>query len=600
MRRRRRLLLLAVLSGALLGWTFSPHGGPVLPFLAFAPLALALAAPRHDRGSRRPSSLAPMALGFATAAVSHGVGLYWMVPALSWRTPLAVPIYLLVLTLIGVVAGAACQAAVFIHGRARWPLPLALACCWTGFEWVAARAPGVPYAWLNAGQSLVWHPSLAAGAELLGARLMAFWTVMVGAAVAALVASGGAARARSAVAIVALVAVPAIGGAARQAGLDAEEAGAGNAVLPGESEVLRVAAVQTGRAQGGLAARGRNPDGIRWALHPRWTAAHFVASCTNSAAIRAAKRLASPAQRPSRCSPEFLHGLLEAWLDPLEELHAMRPLDLVAFPERHLPALLRDPGTERPTETGARVAEFARILGIPVVIGALDAEVLPAGTRDTLWYNAAFLQSPDGTLSAPYRKERLVPGVEGTGWAGLTLGTLSRGYTAGRGSRPLALVHDGDSSPSRGRPGAPTIAPASVMICYDSAFEATARELVGSGAGWLLVISNDDWLAPQRPFRTTWAYWQHATHARLRAVEHRVPVVQVAATGHTFAVSAAGRVARQALGPGERGVVVAEVTPSPGGSLYTRTGDLLGLACFTIFALAMAWRAIGRPLDRLA
>ena len=542
MRRRWRLLLLAASSGALLGWTFSPYGGTVLPFVAFAPLAVALAAPRHDRSSRRPATLTPMALGFATAAVAHGVGLYWMVPALSWRTPLAVPIYLLVLTLIGVVAGAACQAAVFIHGRARWPLPLALACCWTGFEWAAARVPGVPYAWLNAGQSLVWHPSLAAGAEVLGARFMAFWTVMVGAAVAASMASRGTTRARIAMVVVALVGVPAIGGAVRQVGLEAEESGAGNAVLRGESEVLRVAAVQAGRSQGGLEAR----------------------------------------------------------LGPLEELHAADSLDLVAFPERHLPALLRDPVTERPTRTGARVAEFARLLGLPVVIGALDAEALPADTHDTLWYNAAFLQRPDGTLSAPYRKERLVPGVEGTGWAGSTLGALNRGYAAGRGSQPLVLVDDATSSPSGGRPSAPTVAPVGVVICYDSAFEATARELIGLGAGWLLVISNDDWLDPQRPFRTTWAYWQHATHARLRAVEHRVPVVQVAATGYTFAVSAAGRVDRQDLGPGEQGVAIAEVTPSPGGSLYTRTGDLLGLACFTIFALATAWRAIGRPLDRLA
>ena len=59
-----------------------------------------------------------------------------------------------------------------------------------------------------------------------------------------------------------------------------------------------------------LAARGQTSPGIRGALHPRWTASLCVASCTNSAAIRAAKRLASPAQRPSRCSGEIIHGLL--------------------------------------------------------------------------------------------------------------------------------------------------------------------------------------------------------------------------------------------------------------------------------------------------
>ena len=49
----------------------------------------------------------------------------------------------------------------------------------------------------------------------------------------------------------------------------------------------------------GLAARGQGPGGIRGAPHPCWIAALCVASCPNSAAIRA-----------SRCSPGFVHGLL--------------------------------------------------------------------------------------------------------------------------------------------------------------------------------------------------------------------------------------------------------------------------------------------------
>ncbi len=68
-----------------------------------------------------------------------------------------------------------------------------------------------------------------------------------------------------------------------------------------------------------LAARGQASPGIRGALHPRWSASLCVASCTNSAAIRAAQRLASPAQRPSRCSGEIIHGLPEGESAPFDE-----------------------------------------------------------------------------------------------------------------------------------------------------------------------------------------------------------------------------------------------------------------------------------------
>ncbi len=132
--------LFAAATGAMLGLTFSPHGGPLLPFVAFAPLVAALA--RVARDADAPP-LAPFWPGFTAAVIAHGIGLYWMVPALSWRTSLAVPTYALVVVLIGLVAGAACLAATFLHGRKGWPLPVALAACWIGFEWAAARVPGV-------------------------------------------------------------------------------------------------------------------------------------------------------------------------------------------------------------------------------------------------------------------------------------------------------------------------------------------------------------------------------------------------------------------------------------------------------------------------
>ena len=117
--------ILATVSGLALGVTFSPYGGPVLPFLAFAPLAAVLERGGAGRGRRPGDFLAPFAQGFAAAAIGHAIGLYWMVPALSWRTPLAVPLYLLMVGLLGLLGGCACMGTTVLRRR-RWPLPVAV------------------------------------------------------------------------------------------------------------------------------------------------------------------------------------------------------------------------------------------------------------------------------------------------------------------------------------------------------------------------------------------------------------------------------------------------------------------------------------------
>ena len=508
-----RALLLAAASGVAVGVTFSPHGGPVLPFLAFAPLAAALA-------GRNASPFAP---GCVTAVLAHGIGLYWMVPALSWRTGLAVPVYVLVLAMIGIVAGAAATAAVNLHRRRQWPLPLSLAMCWTGFEWTAAHVPGVSYAWLNSGASLAWYPAAAAGAELLGARLLTVWTVASGALAAAVLTGARKERLRGTAGrvllLAGLVGMPLTPGHLRQRGLTVD------------GPLVRVAMVQAGHggAQAGDGG-GQAGDGGGQAGDG---------------------------------------GGLSRWVEPLHELGETEGFDIAVFPERHLAAPLRDPVTRTPSTAGMEAVRFASAIGTPVLVGALDAEVADAGAGDTLWYNAAFALSPDGTLSRAYRKRRLVPGLEGAGLVGNAFGSRNRGYAVGRGTRLLEA------------PGGPVGA----MVCYDSAYGETARALVRAGAEWLAVLSNDDWLDPELPLRVTWAYWQHATHGRLRAIENRIGLVQVAATGYTFTVSPDGSGPESVLEPGAEGVAVAGVGGRAATTLFTRIGDLLGLACFLVLVL---------------
>lgn len=514
-----RPILLAAVSGVLVGATFSPHGGPVLPFLAFAPLAFAL------RSSSRP-----FVPGFVTAALAHGIGLYWMIPALSWRTALAVPVYLLVLVMIGIVAGAATTGAVNLHRGRRWPLPLSLAMCWTGFEWTAAHVPGISYAWLNAGGSLAWYPAAAAGAELLGARLLTVWTVACGTVVAGVVKGGWAAKGGGGewlrgttgrvLLLAGLVCIPLALGSARQRDFTG---------LTVEDPLLRVAMVQAGH---GSVVAG-DEGGSR---------------------------------------PEAAEGVAR-WIEPLRALRETEHFDIAVFPERHVAATLRDPTGGSVSATGREAAGFARALGVPILLGALDSRVADSDT-DTLWYNAAFALRPDGRLSRAYRKRRLVPGLEAAGLVGNPFGARNRGYSAGSVTLPLAA---GDTA-------------VGAMVCYDSAYGETARALVRAGAEWLAVLSNDDWLDPALPLRVTWAYWQHATHGRLRAIENRIGLVQVAATGHTFTVTPAGTGPESLLEPDAEGIAVAGVAHRAATTLFTRVGDVLGLACFVVFVAGLFTR----------
>ncbi len=569
-----RGLLLGSASGVAVGATFSPYGGALLPFLAFAPLGAALVAggapPAPVRATtgtgarpRTACTPAPFALGFTAAAIGHGMGLYWMIPALTWRTALAIPSYLVVVGLIGMLGGAACEGAVALRRRWRWPLPLALGACWTGSEWVAAHVPGFSYAWLSAGMSLGWTPALAAGSELLGARFLTFWTVAVGGWAGVACATWVAGRAggrgaagasplphltRRTAAALALAVFPAVAGPVRQATL-----------APGEA-AWRVAAVQPGRESGELGdwlepLRAAAAGTLDFAAFPE----RFLAATPREPAGEERGGPEPADVQPADVQPADVQpaDVQPADVEPTD----VEPADV----EPAGPALS---GPE-PTPTGAALASFAGTLGTPVLVGAMDAE-LAAG--DTVWYNAAFLQAPGAALSSAYRKVRLVPGLEGWGWWRVAASGFGRaGYAAGRDTRPLV-------SGNR-RVG--------VMVCYDSAFAGTARVLAREGAEWLAVLSNDDWLDPAREFRVTWAYWQHATHGRLRAIENRISLLQIAATGYTFAVPPTGASAPYALEPGAAGVAVLEARRRGRATLFTLTGDLLGPVCLLVFAASL-------------
>lgn len=485
-------LRLSIASGVLLGLTFTPLGGPLLPFVAFAPLGAAL-----ERRSAPGDGLVP---GFVVAAVGHGIGLQWMVPALSWRTPLAIPVWLGVLCLIGLVAALAVESALRLYRRSRLPLAAGLGLSWAGLEWLAAHMPVVPYGWLNAGGSLVWWSWASDWIALGGTPLMTVWTVGVGIGV-------GRALSRR-----------------RWGGL-----------LPAACAALLP--VLVGTLISSKAETGGTPRSVIGV-------------------------------QPGRTVPAQGAGLL-SWQEEVSRASDGVPPDLVVFPERFL-------SSSPDSLTGD--GRLAEALGAPVLFGAVDS--LEAGPARGGVANAAFLARPERPGRQVAHKRRLVPWLESGG-----TGPGGAGYQ--RGERAVVFDLGG------WRVG--------TLICYDVAFPSLARDLVRRGADALVVISNDDWLDPEKPPRTTVAYWQHETLGRLRAVENRTPLVQVATTGRTFSVDSRGQ--RYPVGGGsgppalERAVVALRVRTGTGSGGVPNQAGLLGLVGVLTLALG-AWPERVRGVPR--
>jgi apolipoprotein N-acyltransferase len=117
--------------------------------------------------------------------------------------------------------------------------------------------------------------------------------------------------------------------------------------------------------------------------------------------------------------------------------------------------------------------------------------------------------------------------------------------------------------------------PIGVQICFEIIFPGLSRSLVKNGAGVLVNLTNDAW------FGKSSAAYQHFSMAVFRAVENRRSLVRSANTGISGFVDPAGRIlARTALF--EDAVVDRPVPVVSGTSMYTRTGDLLPLACLIL------------------
>lgn len=206
----------------------------------------------------------------------------------------------------------------------------------------------------------------------------------------------------------------------------------------------------------------------------------------------------------------------------------------------------------------------------PLLTGTTE-EAMSTPTRDNpqgiIYYNSAWLFSPDGAPIGAYRKQHLVPFGEYVPFD-KTFPALQRlaptGVSCYAGTSPAVMTLTNATHESALRIGP--------LICFEDTVAALSRNAVNAGANVLALMTNDAW------FNRSCEPLQHQQQAVFRAVENRVPMIRAANSGVTCTVSAVGKVeALQSDGKSydfngyltSRIYVDRQHSPTP----YTRCGD---------------------------
>ena len=259
---------------------------------------------------------------------------------------------------------------------------------------------------------------------------------------------------------------------------------------------------------------------------------------------------------------------------------ALKP-DVLVWPEAAVPNLLR----YDPHNYGA-VTNLLAGSKTWMILGADDAEPVLDSPRpnEARYFNSAFLVSPDGTLAANYRKQRLVifgEYVPLTRWLPFLryLTPIDGGFEAGRAPGVFEI---------------PSVQlRAGMLICFEDVFPQCARECVDERTDLLVNLTNLGW------FGESDAHWQHAAAAVFRAVENRRPMVRCTNNGLTCWIDAAGRLhgvyfgdSKDIYGPGIKSAILPIPSQTSARELtyYTRHGDVFAASCLSLTVALQALR----------
>jgi len=223
-------------------------------------------------------------------------------------------------------------------------------------------------------------------------------------------------------------------------------------------------------------------------------------------------------------------------------------------------------------ESEAAKVELAELLGgtKTLVTGALRRDINRSrdGEGDKV-FNSILTFDGSGKVVARYDKWRLVPGGEFLPfeWALEPLGfrkvvTVPGSFAAGPGPVSLAV------------PGAPE---AGFGVCYEAIFPDQFID-PQKRPGWLINVTNDGW------FGNSTGPYQHLAQARLRSIEHGLPMVRAANTGISAVIDPYGRTLSSLPLNGE-GIMDAGLPQSLPPTFFADYGELI---FFTALLLLLA------------
>lgn len=267
-------------------------------------------------------------------------------------------------------------------------------------------------------------------------------------------------------------------------------------------------------------------------------------------------------------------------------------VDVVFWPETAIPFYILLPQN---AEFYNQLKHEVDLGGTPVFTGVPDGQYLDSAhaTPTAKWvptagmffegYNAATLFKPYEGSGRVYHKVNLVPFAERVPYAEtFTFLIEAVRWSVGLGSWGKGTERILFSLPTRGED---TVRFAG-MICYELIFPGYVRQLVGDGAGFLVVLSNDSWWGNTSGAR------QLAATTILRAVETRRWIVRSANGGISGIIDPWGRMVLE-TGMFEPATVSGVVNAEQEETFYVRHGDIIGwgsligglLAVVAVFAI---------------
>ena len=255
-------------------------------------------------------------------------------------------------------------------------------------------------------------------------------------------------------------------------------------------------------------------------------------------------------------------------------------VDLVVWPEAATPFIYeREPVYQLQLVAMANRASAPLLFGSPAV--RFDQE------RKPFLLNSAYLLSPDGELLGRYDKQHLVPFGEYIPLKSSLLFFLEKmvegigDFQAGPGPTILSfqLKGSGGAAPARR-------VKFGVVICYEVIFPDLVRRIAGSGAEFLVTITNDAW------FGDSSAPAQHFSMVVFRSVENHLAFARAANTGISGFIDPFGRII-EASPTFTQTALQAEIPVRQTKTFYSRHGDVFAYGCMLISLLFCLYGIFG-------